>query len=67
MGHVGKVGSLTKQGNAVFSQKNLESDVKNGRVHCRDGAAKFLLPTGPVVCAAQHYESDKVPPHSTLW
>ena len=65
--HVRRVGSLTNQGNVVFSQKNFESDAKNGRVHCCDGAAKFLLPTGLVVCAAQHYEGDKVPPRSTLW
>jgi len=65
--HVSRVESLTNQGNVVFSQKDFESDAKNGRVHCRDGAAKFLLPTGPVVCAAQHYEGDKLPRRSTLW
>ena len=37
--HVGRVGSLTNQGNVVLGQKKkiLESDAKNGRMHCRDG------------------------------
>ncbi|KAJ4441086.1 hypothetical protein ANN_10936, partial [Periplaneta americana] len=39
-----------------------ESDANNGRVHYRDAAAKFTLPTGPVVCAAQHHDSNKGPP-----
>jgi len=33
-------------------------------VHCRDGAAKFLLPTDSVVCAAQHYVGDEEPQDS---
>ena len=59
---MGRVGSLTNQGNVVFSQKkNLESDGKNWRVHCRDGTAKFLLPTGPVVCAHSITKATKYP------
>ena len=38
-----------ESGECCVQPKNLESDAKNGRVHCRGGAAKFLLPKGPVL------------------
>ena len=65
--HVGRVGSLTNQGNVVFSQKTLNQMRRMGGCIVVDAATKFMLPTGPVVCAAQHYKGNKVPPRSTLW
>ncbi|PNF31785.1 hypothetical protein B7P43_G12164 [Cryptotermes secundus] len=51
------------QGCCVWRRKS-ESDVQNGRVRYHDGAAKFLLPTDPVICTAQHHEGDEGPPGS---
>jgi hypothetical protein len=41
-----------------------ESDARNRRVRYHDGAAKILLPTDLVICAAQHHEGDEGPPGS---